>query len=186
MNPIVILALTAFLSLNSFAAQKSSEMISTERDQSNANNYFEELGQMFKTGIGPDPRNLVGVAWAGRCFQSVSPSTPINAGYIFREKASADVGPIGLNSQKNYEATSYWKPALPANYYDSQTLEQVLANTRVTFTDVQIQSNQIDFLISGTKSALRLSGKYLVEELSNSNSVVLVRCYYFIPEYQNH
>lgn len=153
--------------------------------------HFETLGDFFEAGKLPDLSRILNIAWAGRCFGKNDPNEPLNAGYIFREKAAADVGPIGANS-KSYEALSYWNLSEAPNFFDALNLEQVYAlNLKIDPYIARIESNSIEIDLTPTsKSTLRLFGKYLVEEISGMNKDVgplgkvytAIRCYYFIPE----
>ena len=153
--------------------------------------YFETLGDLFKTGTRPNLTKISNIAWAGRCFSKDKQNDPTNAGYIFREKVTSDVGPIGANL-KSYESLSYWKRGEAPNFFDKLSLEQVYAlKLNVTPFDAKIGQDSIEIsLDSTTKSNLKVSGSYLVEAISGTESdvgpvgkvTVGVRCYYFVPD----
>lgn len=154
--------------------------------------YYETLGEMFQSGSKPEASKLIDVLWSGRCFEAEAPYKPVNAAYNFRQKRNADVGPLGDNVV-TYEAGSIWAPSKAPNYYDEMTVSEVKFPKYYRAFDLDNSvairyGNSSESIIS----KLRLSGKYLVEELSKSKSdvgplgdnyKVLVRCYYFIPEF---
>jgi len=157
--------------------------------------YFETLGDLFKVGALPNLSKISNIAWAGRCFSKDVQNEPVSAGYIFRQKKGKDVGPIGANS-KAYEAFSYWKidKEVP-NYFDKMDVEQVFAaipDLSKYAHDAKIKTNSVEIDLQATyKSNLKVSGNYLVEEISGpplvdvgpaGKTTVGVRCYYFIPE----
>jgi hypothetical protein len=153
--------------------------------------HFETLGDLFKAGRLPDLNKISNIAWAGRCFIRSEPNEPTNAGYIFGQKRN-EAGPIGATS-KIYGASSYWKLTKAPNYYDKMSLEQVLSLYKDTliFNVARVKSDSVEVDISdGSKSNLKVSGNYLVEELSGTDGdvgpvgkvSVYSRCYYFIPD----
>lgn len=151
--------------------------------------YFETLGDLFKAGQRPDLKKISNFAWSGRCFYSTAPNEPTNAGYIFRPKRS-DAGPIAVNS-KAYEAFSYWHPSKAPNFYDKMDMEEVFAIMHLEAENVRLKTNSIEIdIVAPAKSNLKISGNYLVEELSRPSSdvgpiektIVGARCYYFIPD----
>jgi hypothetical protein len=153
--------------------------------------YFETLGDLFKVGTIPNLSKISNIAWAGRCFLKGKPNEPTNAGYIFRKKTPSDVGPIGASTQ-SYESLSYWTPNMAPNFYDNLNLEQVYALIpRVSFFDAKIMRDSIQVdMDATTRSNLKVSGSYLVEEITApasdsgpiGNVSVALRCYYFIPD----
>ena len=153
--------------------------------------YYEALGDMFQSGSKPEVSNLIEVVWSGRCFQKKAPYKPLNGAYHFRKKRNEDVGPLG-DSVIFYEALSLWQPHKVPNYFDDKDLLTLLAISR-DYRRVSVRSNSYEITFSnGNKSALRVSGEYLVEELRDipigvgplgKEYEVFGRCYYFIPEY---
>lgn len=159
-----------------------------------AKTYFETLGDLFTAGIRPDLSKISNIAWAGRCYLSDKPNAPTNAGYIFRQKRSSDIGSIGV-STRTYEAFSYWQKNKAPNYFDDKSLEQVFAEfPDLPATNIKINSNSVETYLSDLKSELKISGSYLVEELTRlasdtgpiGKSNAYGRCYYFIPEITNN
>jgi hypothetical protein len=150
--------------------------------------YFETLGDLYKAGQRPNLKKISNIAWAGRCFLKNEQNKPTNAGYIFRKKRS-DAGPIAL---KAYEAFSYWDLNKAPNYFDKMDVEQVFASvTGLEARDGKVKTDSIEIVISTSeKSRLKVSGSYLVEELSAlkedagpiGKASVFARCYYFIPD----
>jgi len=155
--------------------------------------YFETLGDLFKAGTRPDLLKISNIALAGRCFAKETQNDPTNAGYIFRQKRN-DAGPIAETS-KAYEAFSYWNLYKAPNYYDKMDIEQVFAVTpSMKGKDARLKKDSIEIDVkSPCKSNLKVSGNYLVEEISGAVSdfgpvgkvTVDVRCYYFIPDLNN-
>lgn len=152
--------------------------------------YYETLGEMFQRGAKPEASKLMGVLWSGRCFKKTEPFEPINGAYHFKRKRNQDVGPIG-DSVVSYEAVSWWKPSLPPNYFDNKTISEVVKSSD-KFYRVFDSENSIAIKFNNDLSNLRFSGKYLIEELSETKVdvgplgegyQVWGRCYYFIPEY---
>jgi hypothetical protein len=156
--------------------------------------YFETLGDLFKAGTRPNLLKISNIAWAGRCFSNEAQNDPVNAGYIFRQKRN-DAGPIAGTS-KAYEAFSYWKPYKAPNYFDKMDIQEVFTTEpNIKARDAKIKTDSIEIILQNdsVKSTLKLSGNYLVEEISglvtdgaSAESVVPgVRCYYFIPDLNN-
>jgi hypothetical protein len=155
--------------------------------------HFETLGDLFKAGTLPNLAKISNIAWAGRCFFKNQQNDPSNAGYVFRAKRS-DAGPIAANS-KAYEAFSYWKLYKAPNFFDKMNIEEALASVPdVKAKNVRLKTNSIEIdVVAPNKSNLKVSGNYLVEEISGPNgdvgpigeSTVAVRCYYFIPDLNN-
>lgn len=151
--------------------------------------YFQTLGEMYKDGTKPDISKLVNLAWSGRCFTKEEQDLPINAGLMYREKSLPDAGPIG-NGIKKYEGASYWSQSKPANYYDDLSVDEImkLHNHKITFFDVKFLLISLELTFSNVRSRMRMSGEYLVEDLTSTQSDVgpigedgeaVVRCYYF-------
>lgn len=152
--------------------------------------YFEKLGDLFKEGTLPKLAKISNIAWSGRCFSHEEPNTPLNGGYIFRKKRTSDVGPLGQNVNA-YEAASYWTLSKAPNHYDNLSIEQILRESTRKFSDVRLKADSIEIAVSASdKSNLKVSGNYLIEEISGSDrdidldgkTTVGVRCYYFIPD----
>lgn len=168
--------------------------------------YFEVLGDMHKTGTIPSLTKLINVAWAGRCFRPENENNPRNGGTVFRA-IKKDAGPI---SKTHYQSFNYdLGDLMPANFFDDKSISQILStdfwnnlglgfdlkqsDIEKAFNDVIIINDSVFRKYNSTKtSSLKLSEKYLVEEISSSDdagpigkSKVVERCYYFIPEYNN-
>ncbi len=189
--------LIGFLAFGAFSAQASMLEVNGPLDEklfeaqvNEEKTYYETLGDLFKTGTLPNFSKISNIAWAGRCFFKKKPNDPHNAGYILRQKIS-DAGPIALNS---YEAFSYWKRHQVPNFFDLMNVEQVFAVMRPTASDVRVKSDSVEISLGGNdKSNLKVSGNYLVEEVSGPvNDVgsvgkvnISARCYYFIPDLNN-
>lgn len=148
--------------------------------------YFETLGDLFRTGTRPNLSKISNIAWAGRCFNDKQ-NEPVNAGYIFRQKR-IDAGPIAATS-KAYEAISYWQLSEAPNYFDKMNLEQVFAALpNLKANDARIKTDSVEVDVQAPeKSNLKISGNYLVEEISGpvgpvGKISIGVRCYYFIPD----
>lgn len=156
--------------------------------------YFETLGGLYSTGRLPDLKKITNIAWAGRCFTKSEQSDPVNGGYIFRVSRSQDVGPLGRD-KVSYEAATYWRPNQPTNFFDYLSLNDVYKMiTDIKFFNVSLKSDSVEIShIANNISSLRLSGSYLVEEISSVDVGPLgrakrsahLRCYYFIPEISN-
>tara|TARA_B100001248_G_C27398010_1_gene467214 strand:- start:4132 stop:4731 length:600 start_codon:yes stop_codon:yes gene_type:complete len=156
--------------------------------------YYETLGDMFQVGSKPEASKLIGVLWSGRCFLKDEPYKPTNGAYHFRKKRYEDVGPLG-NNAISYEAASIWRRSEAPNYFDDKDLSVLKSLKFVKFDYLKVNSNRDSFEIAPNekvKSSLRVSGKYLIEELSilkedvgplGEGYQVWGRCYYFIPEY---
>jgi len=165
-----------------------------EAEFSQDKSYFETLGDLFSEGTLPNLSKISNIAWAGRCFLKGNPNDPTNAGYVFRPKRS-DAGPIASNS-KTYEAFSYWKLSKAPNFFDKMDIEEALASMpNVKAQNVRLKTNSIEIdVIAPAKSNLKVSGNYLVEEISAPDgdvcpvgkTTVKVRCYYFIPDLTSH
>lgn len=168
-----------------------------ENETYESKSHYQTLGDLFENGTTPIIEKLTGVAWAGRCFFKRKPNTPTNAGYIFRNTAGqSDVGPIGRGST-SYEVGSYWKRSEAPNYFDTMSIAEVYADTSLKFTFLPVRSSEDGILTNLERtniSVLKVSGDYLVEEISsrkgedvgplgNAEYETGVRCYYFIPEY---
>jgi|SRR5690606_16763807 len=194
--------LVGLLALGTISAQASMLEINGpldvnffEAEVDQGQTYFETLGDMFKKGTRPNPTKISNIAWAGRCFTFSAQNNPANAGYIFRQKIN-DAGPIAASS-KAYEAFSYWALDKEPNFFDKMDLEQVFAfyktRTSAPFRalDARIKTDSIEINLDSSKSNLKVSGDYLVEEISGVSGgdvgpvgkvTVGVRCYYFIPD----
>ena len=149
--------------------------------------YYETLGQLFAQGSLPSLNRISNVAWSGRCFTEDAPSNPTNAGYIFRKDKNADVGPLG-NNQIAFEAISYWSRAEIPSYYDGMSVIQVMKTLPdIKFFPAIAETDSVKLVLSGevevVTSRLKVSGEYLLEELTN-NFGMKARCYYFIPKLQ--
>ncbi|MFZ4715073.1 MAG: hypothetical protein ACOYL6_15235 [Bacteriovoracaceae bacterium] len=148
--------------------------------------HFETLGNLYKAGTKPNLAKISNIAWAGRCFNDEQQNEPTNSGYIFRKKR-ADAGPIATTS-KVYEAISYWNLSKAPNYFDQMNIEQIFALGFKNFSDAKIKNNSIEIGYDSSKSNLRVSGNYLVEEITeiehslDAKPVITIRCYYFIPD----
>lgn len=192
--------LIGLLSISTMTAQASMLEVNGPLDQSfleaqvsNEATHFATLGNLFKVGVRPSLTKISNIAWAGRCFLNDKQNEPTNSGYIFRQKRTSDAGPIGATS-KSYEAFSYWETQKAPNYFDSMNIEQVfLVLPSIKARDARIKADSIEIDIdtsSKAKSNLKISGEYLVEEITESESdtgpigkgVVTIRCYYFIPK----
>ena len=153
--------------------------------------YYETLGDMFQSGAKPEVSKLIEVVWSGRCFKKTNPYKPISSAYHFRKKRNEHVGPLGDNVTF-YEALSLFSLYKIPNYFDDKDLLTLLTISR-DYRKVSIRSKSYEITFSnGNKSALRVSGEYLVEELRDipigvgplgKEYEVFGRCYYFIPEY---
>ncbi len=189
--------LVGFLTLGTLSAHASMLQVNGPLDATlfeaqvnEEKTHFETLGDLFKAGSLPNVAKISNIAWAGRCFFKDKQNEPTNAGYIFRPKRS-DAGPIAVNS-KAYEAFSYWKLSEAPNFFDKMDIEEALASVpNVTAQNVKLKTNSIEIdLPVSEKSNLKVSGKYLVEEISGPDGDVgpvgkiisNVRCYYFIPD----
>lgn len=170
------------------------EMFTKEVHQNK--NYFETLQGMFKKGTLPEPSKLLGVLWSGRCFKKKFPYSPLNAAYHFRRVKNPDVGPLG-DDVILYEALSAWAPSKRANHYDKMELSEFLSEyKKVGYSRVSKRDVSLVIEFDNTRSRLRSSGKYLVEQLSDrekdrdvgplgdgQGEEAFTICYYFIPEY---
>tara|TARA_B100001248_G_C27288806_1_gene411408 strand:+ start:64 stop:501 length:438 start_codon:yes stop_codon:yes gene_type:complete len=143
---------------------------------------------MFQNGSKPEATKLLGVMWSGRCFKKAAPYEPTNAAYHFKRKRNQDVGPIG-DDIVSYEASSIWKTSAAPNYFDDKDVS-VFSNQ--SYFTVFNSENSVAIKFDNDLSRLRVSGKYLIEEMSETKSDVgplgegyqlWGRCYYFIPEY---
>ena len=153
--------------------------------------YYETLGEMFQVGSKPEASKLIGVLWSGRCFLKDEPYKPMNGAYHFRKKRNEDVGPLG-NNVISYEAGSVWNRSKAPNYFDDKDLS-VLESLKFDYSKVNSNGDSFEIALNKKeKSSLRVSGKYLIEELSiikedvgplGEGYQVGGRCYYFIPEY---
>ncbi len=199
MRNVMISAVVVLASLNSFAYQEKNiamgeKLFNTENREEQ--NYFDTLGRLFKSGVTPDLNKLIDVAWAGRCFTKGQPSEPVNGGYMFRVAQQPDVGPLGSERKQQYEAVTYWNPGKLTDYYDSMDTSEALSalNDTDKFYKIEQNANAIEFShTENGKTRLRLSGEYLVEEISGKEGkdvgpldppkyTAYIRCYYFIPE----
>ena len=153
--------------------------------------HFQTLGDLFKAGKLPDLRKISNIAWAGKCFLRSKQNDPTNAGYIFRQKRN-DAGPIA-SGHRAYEAFSYWDLNKAPNYFDKMNVEQVFAalpKLSKEAVNARVKTDSIEMILGSTKSNLKVSENYLIEELSDTNvdvgpvgkTTVGVRCYYFIPD----
>lgn len=154
--------------------------------------YFETLGDLFQAGTRPNLSKISNISWAGRCFAKEKQNDPVNGGYIFRQKRN-DAGPIAATT-KAYEAFSYWQLNKAPNYFDKMDIEQVFAaipDLAKYAKDARIKTDSIEINVeTSAKSNLRISGNYLIEEISGFEGdvgpvgkvTVGVRCYYFIPD----
>ncbi|WP_408096885.1 hypothetical protein ACJVC5_17755 [Peredibacter sp. HCB2-198] len=182
----IMIILFSFLIVFSAQAATNGPLNSALRDaEVNENKtYFEVLGDLYKEGTKPSLDKIINIAWAGRCFLKGYPSEPINGGCMFRKARMADVGPIG-RGDATYEAACYWNKEQAPNYYDGMTVAQVLAAQPGTkFSKVSAKDQELEIQINTfDKSAIKVSGKYLVEEVFENNArfAVGLRCYYFIP-----
>ena len=168
------------ISASGFSSAYGSEMLLHGRAS-----HFKTLGKMFSSGKVPSLSKLSQNLWAGRCFEGNS-SRVTNAAYLFRMDKTGNT----------LEASSIWDTSMPVDFYDSQTREELLEK-KPKFRIASIQNGAIEFgLKKGLTSALRASGPYLVEEISELRmneagpiagkpvKYVGTRCYYFIPEYE--
>lgn len=149
-------------------------------------NYFETLGDLFFEGTKPNPEQLTGVLWAGRCFFASKPDAPTNTAYIFKA-VNSDVGPIG-NLNKSYEARGFYYPSKAPNYYDTMTLQEAMKEA-LQFKKIGMTSTSLIYKTDLSVEEMKQSGKYLVLEARIKSDAgplapekVHVRCYYFIPE----
>jgi hypothetical protein len=164
------------------------------KEVNESKSYYETLGEMFQSGSKPEASKLLGVMWSGRCFTSESEYEPVNGAYHFKRKSNQDVGPLG-DANISYEASSIWKRSASPSYFDDKDISQF---TRKTYYRVFDSENSVAIKYSSGDmtgiSKLKFSGKYLVEEVSETKSDVgplgdgdnfktTIRCYYFIPEY---
>jgi hypothetical protein len=121
----------------------------------------------------------------------------VNGGYIFRVAQQPDVGPLGDGRKLQYEAVTYWNPGKSTDYYDSMDIAKALAALDITdkFYTIKLNGSAIEFShVKNNNTRLRLSGEYLVEEISSVKGKDVgpldskkytadIRCYYFIPEF---
>lgn len=186
------LALASLLSAHASMLEDNGPLDSKFHDAqlSDEKTYFETLGDLFNAGTRPNLLRISNIAWSGRCFLKRKPNDPTNGGYIFRKKRS-DAGP--LSSQVvAYEAFSYWHLSMAPDFFDHMDIEQVFAAVpAATAGDVRLKEDSIEIGLRGQdKSNLKVSGNYLVEEISGpatnvgplARFGVEARCYYFIPD----
>ena len=158
------------------------------KEVNESKSYYDTLGEMFQKGSKPEASKLMGVMWSGRCFKKSSPYKPVNGAYHFKKKRNQDVGPLG-DSIVSYEASSIWRPSKAPNYFDDLTIAEAKFRKYYRVFDFE---NSVAIKFDNEFSKLRFSGKYLIEELSETKEdvgplgegyQVWGRCYYFVPEY---
>lgn len=153
--------------------------------------YYETLGDLFSNGTLPSISKISNIAWSGRCFRKINSNKPLNAGYIIRKKRTVDVGPLDQSAQ-DYEVFSYWSYGEVPSFFDNMSIKQVFEwNPDLISMDAKINSTQITAKLSGSgRSNLKISGSYLIEEITEMNleagplaeSSIEGRCYYFMPD----
>lgn len=187
MKVFSFLILSSFTFSAAFAVSMDQTLRANEL-QSNES-FFSSLDEMFKQGTAPDPEKIKNIAWSGRCFIETKPSSPLNAGYIIREKNYGDVGPIGA-SVKDYEGSTYHQEDQPADFFDEMVMKQVINSLRLNFTKVKMNSdglylNYDSFRIKHI-SILRTYKNYLIETVKVKDNMLVpeARCYYFKPRIQ--
>jgi hypothetical protein len=176
---IMILVTAIMLSFSAFASMEEKLFYSQVNENKT---YFETLGDMFEAGTKPEIKDMIKLAWSGRCFLADNQDAPTNAGLMFREVALPDAGPIG-NGIKKYEGSSYWSRNLAADYYDNLTVEQIQKLHKLSYYAVAVDGVEAVLKFDKTVSQLRMSGAYIIERLSEPDSAGgmknFARCYYF-------
>lgn len=186
-----VLTIALIATTNASAFVSDSQMFETlsHSQLENEKTHFEALGDLYKVGVTPSMSKISNMAWAGRCFSEKNGNEPMNGGFILRKKKGSETGPVGENLI-SYESLLYWKKTAAPNYFDALTLSQVYALKLglVPFPTV-LKEDSIEVNIDSTqKSNFRISGNYLVEEMTGfvndvgpiGRVTVGARCYYFI------
>lgn len=188
-----MLSIFALISVFSASVLASDKMIAIEEQNqalvmndtpANAS-YFDLINTYFDKGSLPDVTKLIGKLWAGRCFLKIKPDIALNGAYTLREtNSNGDVGPIGNDRPKTYEGASIESRGNPANHFDNITLQQALAQTGLRFYTATPVRDAIQMTINDNLiSRVRVSEKYVIEQLSDKAGVPYMNCYYFIPGY---
>lgn len=182
-------------------------LIGTIGASASPKSYYQVLGDMYKVGTQPSLKQLINVAWAGRCFTLENPNVPSSGGFIFRV-SKADVGPIAAIKYQGFDYSIH--EDYPANFFDNKLYSQIIDSTFWTeFAGYEITAKELESwfsyltisdgaIIKKTSKphwlftiSLKLSGRYLVAETAAQavdvgplgKAEVSKRCYYFVPEY---